>query len=88
MRDLVASAETVVGIDAGARAIEEDVALDDRLCCLGLPQQSLYLGLPQQSLGRQAVGAVSLQQSLAVRNDRDESGISAIWIFFWTFSPN
>ena len=36
VRDLVAPAEAVVGVDAGARPVEEDVARHERLRRLGL----------------------------------------------------
>ena len=37
--DLVAAAKAVVGVDAGSRAVEEDVAEDDRLRGLGLDEE-------------------------------------------------
>ena len=39
MRDLVAAAEAIVCVDAGARSVEEDVARDKRLRRLGLYEE-------------------------------------------------
>lgn len=39
VRDLVPAPEAVVGVDPGARAVEENVALDDGLRRLGLDEE-------------------------------------------------